>query len=59
MWGRELLVGAAVAAALGLGAVPALAQDQPRMGVVAESGGGIPWFNAMAVGIEERARELG
>jgi len=58
MWRRELLVGAAVAAALGLGALPATAQDQPRMGVVVKIGG-IPWFNAMEGGIEERSQERG
>ena len=57
MWRRELLVGAAVAAAVGLGGVPALTHDQPRMGVVVKTGG-IPWFNAMEVGIEERAAGL-
>ena len=38
--------------------VPALAQDNPTMGVVVKIGG-IPWFNAMEEGIKERAAELG
>ena len=38
---------------------PVHAQDDPmRMGVVVKIGG-IPWFNAMEVGIEQRAEELG
>lgn len=36
----------------------AVAQDKPRMGVVVKIGG-IPWFNAMEVGIKQRAEELG
>jgi len=34
------------------------ANDPPRMGVVVKIGG-IPWFNAMEEGIEQRAEELG
>ena len=41
-----------------LGSTATLAQDTPRMGVVVKIGG-IPWFNAMEVGIQERAKELG
>jgi simple sugar transport system substrate-binding protein len=41
-----------------LGSTAAVAQDTPRMGVVVKIGG-IPWFNAMEVGIQERAAELG
>ncbi|MCB1993997.1 MAG: substrate-binding domain-containing protein, partial [Geminicoccaceae bacterium] len=36
----------------------AMAQDMPRMGVVVKIGG-IPWFNAMEVGIQEQGKELG
>ncbi|MEZ5668272.1 MAG: autoinducer 2 ABC transporter substrate-binding protein [Alphaproteobacteria bacterium] len=36
----------------------AAAQDKPQMGVVVKIGG-IPWFNAMEVGIQQRAEELG
>ncbi|MEM8551720.1 MAG: substrate-binding domain-containing protein [Pseudomonadota bacterium] len=36
----------------------AAADDKPRMGVVVKIGG-IPWFNAMEVGIKERGEELG
>jgi simple sugar transport system substrate-binding protein len=54
---RSLLASLTVAAAV-LGSADAIAQDQPRMGVVVKIGG-IPWFNAMEVGIEERAEELG
>lgn len=53
---RQLLVGAA-AAALGLGAVPTAARDQPRIGVVAEIGG-IPLCDAKEAGIKERAAAL-
>lgn len=47
----------AVAAAT---AVPglALAQDKPKMGIVVKIGG-IPWFNAMEMGIKENAEKLG
>lgn len=50
-----LLAGVALAA---FGAMTALAQDKPTMGVVVKIGG-IPWFNAMEAGIKERAAELG
>ncbi len=39
-------------------ALPGAAQDAPTMGVVVKIGG-IPWFNAMEMGIEEKAAELG
>ncbi len=49
------LLGAAIAFA----AVPgAFAQDTPTMGVVVKIGG-IPWFNAMEVGIKEQGAALG
>ena len=54
---RILLSVAAVAVSLVL-AASAWAQSMPRMGVVVKIGG-IPWFNAMEVGIKERAAELG
>ena len=46
--------------ALGLAAISigAAAQDQKKLGVVVKIGG-IPWFNAMEVGIEQRGKELG
>jgi simple sugar transport system substrate-binding protein len=50
------LLGAAVMAAAFAGS--ALAQDKPTMGVVVKIGG-IPWFNAMEVGILEQAEALG
>ncbi len=48
------LAGAAIAAF----ALTAHAQDKPTMGVVVKIGG-IPWFNAMEMGIKEKAAELG
>ena len=45
------LAGTAVAA---LFALSALAADKPTMGVVVKIGG-IPWFNAMEMGIKEKA----
>ncbi|PKP74586.1 MAG: LacI family transcriptional regulator [Alphaproteobacteria bacterium HGW-Alphaproteobacteria-6] len=55
---RKLLgtVGGVVLAA-GL-AVSAQAQDKPSMGIVVKIGG-IPWFNAMEMGIKEKGAELG
>jgi simple sugar transport system substrate-binding protein len=50
-----LLGGVVLAATMAFGA---LAQDRPTMGVVVKIGG-IPWFNAMEMGIKERAAELG
>jgi simple sugar transport system substrate-binding protein len=53
------LLGTLAGAALALGlAVSAQAQTRPTMGVVVKIGG-IPWFNAMEMGILERAAELG
>ncbi|WP_174801432.1 substrate-binding domain-containing protein [Martelella limonii] len=54
---RALLAGAATM--MTVFAVPSVqAQDQTTIGVVAKIGG-IPWFNAMEAGIEEKAAELG
>lgn len=39
-------------------ATGAMAQDKTSMGIVVKIGG-VPWFNAMASGIAERAEELG
>ena len=55
---RRTLLGAAAALTLAAGLGGAQAQDEPRMGVVVKIGG-IPWFNAMERGIEERGEELG
>lgn len=49
------LAGLAVAASF---AVAAYAQDRPTMGIVVKIGG-IPWFNAMEMGIAEKGAELG
>lgn len=55
---KHLIYGLSVGAlAVGLSA-GAMAQDEPRMGVVVKIGG-IPWFNAMEVGIQNQAEELG
>lgn len=54
---RRMLMGAAMA--VGLTAGTAYAQDdKTTIGVVVKIGG-IPWFNAMEAGIEEKAEELG
>jgi simple sugar transport system substrate-binding protein len=50
-----LMAGVAFAATLATGA---LAQDKPTMGIVVKIGG-IPWFNAMEMGIKEKGAELG
>lgn len=55
---RRTFGGLAAALAIGLMASTAMAQDMPRMGVVVKIGG-IPWFNAMEVGIQEQGKELG
>ena len=49
-----------VTLALGLAAIAtgAVAQDKAKLGVVVKIGG-IPWFNAMEVGIKQRGEELG
>ncbi len=52
---KRLALGAACAA---LVAGTAAAQDEPTLGVVVKIGG-IPWFNAMQVGIEEQGEKLG
>ncbi|MGL4309978.1 MAG: substrate-binding domain-containing protein [Paracoccaceae bacterium] len=49
------LAGLSLAATLALSAA---AQDKPTMGVVVKIGG-IPWFNAMEMGIKEKGEELG
>jgi simple sugar transport system substrate-binding protein len=56
---RELIAlgGTAIAASFaGIG--PAIAQAKPTMGVVVKIGG-IPWFNAMEMGIKEMGDKLG
>jgi len=54
-----MLTRAALAAFAGAAFVAtAQAQDAPTMGVVVKIGG-IPWFNAMEMGIEEKGAELG
>ncbi|MCB1501145.1 MAG: substrate-binding domain-containing protein [Bauldia sp.] len=50
-----LLGAAVIAASL---ATAAVAQDKPTMGVVVKIGG-IPWFNAMEVGIKEQGDAMG
>ena len=52
---RALLAGAAFAAVLATGA---FAADKPTMGVVVKIGG-IPWFNAMEMGIKEEGAKDG
>lgn len=53
------LLGTLAGAALALGlAVSAQAQTRPTMGIVVKIGG-IPWFNAMEMGIAEKGAELG
>ena len=55
---KNIIYGLSVGAlAVGLSA-GAAAQDAPRMGVVVKIGG-IPWFNAMEVGIQNQAEALG
>lgn len=51
----SILAGVALAATLAFGAQ---AQDKPTMGIVVKIGG-IPWFNAMEMGIKEQAEKLG
>lgn len=50
-----LAAAATVAAFMATGAI---ADDKPRMGVVVKIGG-IPWFNAMEVGIKDQGEKLG
>jgi simple sugar transport system substrate-binding protein len=52
---RALLAGAALATILG---ASAFASDKPTMGVVVKIGG-IPWFNAMEMGIKEEGAKDG
>lgn len=54
---KTLISAAVVAATIGLSS-SAIAQDKPTMGVVVKIGG-IPWFNAMETGIQEKGAELG
>ena len=56
MWRK--LTAAAAGTALALFAFGALGADKPTMGVVVKIGG-IPWFNAMEVGIKENAAKVG
>ena len=56
---RELLaLGASAFTVTLTGAGISLAQAKPTMGVVVKIGG-IPWFNAMEMGIKEKGAELG
>src|SRR3954469_6338601 len=56
---RRRLVGLAAAAPLALAlAGAALAEDPPEIVTVVKIGG-IPWFNAMEVGIQKEGKELG
>lgn len=53
------LLGTVGGAVLAVGlAASAYAQDKPSMGIVVKIGG-IPWFNAMEMGIKEKGAELG
>jgi len=54
---KTLISAAIVAASVALSGA-ATAQDKPTMGVVVKIGG-IPWFNAMETGIQEKGAELG
>ncbi|TRD15592.1 substrate-binding domain-containing protein [Palleronia caenipelagi] len=53
-FGKTLVSGLALAAGL----VTAANSETPTMGVVVKIGG-IPWFNAMETGIQDRAEEIG
>ena len=53
-----LLLGVAITTATFVGANAVLAQAKPTMGVVVKIGG-IPWFNAMEMGIKEMGEKLG
>lgn len=55
---RELLALGAAAAAMSLTGGLAAADAKPSMGVVVKIGG-IPWFNAMEMGIKEQGEKLG
>lgn len=52
---RAGLAGVTLALAM---SISAQAADKPTMGIVVKIGG-IPWFNAMEMGIKEKAEELG
>lgn len=52
---KTVLAGLALTAVLAFGAQAA---DKPTMGIVVKIGG-IPWFNAMEMGIKEKGAELG
>jgi len=59
MFARVLKAAAVAFAMAGMAAAGSVAAaDKPKMGVVVKIGG-IPWFNAMEVGIKQRAEELG
>ncbi|WP_299391450.1 substrate-binding domain-containing protein [Pelagibius sp.] len=59
MFARVLQAAAVAFAMAGMAAAGSVAAaDKPKMGVVVKIGG-IPWFNAMEVGIKQRAEELG
>lgn len=55
---KKFLTAAAAGILAAAIATAAAAQDKPRMGVVVKIGG-IPWFNAMEVGIKEEGEKLG
>lgn len=55
---RRTLTLAAITAMTAMTTGQVVADDTPTIGVVAKIGG-IPWFNAMEAGIEEKAEELG
>jgi len=54
---KKIISAAVVAASIALSGT-VTAQDKPTMGVVVKIGG-IPWFNAMETGIQEKGAELG
>lgn len=59
MFARVLKAAAMAFAVAGMAAAGSVAAaDEPKLGVVVKIGG-IPWFNAMEVGIKQRAEELG
>ncbi len=58
MRSKQLHIALGILAAVALVATPILAQTKPQIGVVVKIGG-IPWFNAMEVGIKKAAPEAG